>query len=88
MTLQILDTAKEPAASGFRTSCVRDKATSAHAIECFGFDRVMFGGDWPVVELAGSYRRWVDLVDGVVVGASLAERRKLYRENAIAFYRL
>jgi L-fuconolactonase len=60
----------------------------AHAIECFGFDRVMFGGDWPVVELAGSYRRWVDLVDGVVVGASLAERRKLYRENAIAFYRL
>jgi len=60
----------------------------AHAIDCFGFDRVMFGGDWPVVELAGSYRRWVDMLDVVVAGASLAERRKLYCDNAIAFYRL
>jgi L-fuconolactonase len=60
----------------------------AHAIECFGFDRVMFGGDWPVVELAGSYRRWVDLVDSVVAGSTPEERRKLYRDNATAFYRL
>jgi L-fuconolactonase len=60
----------------------------AHAIECFGFDRVMFGGDWPVSELATSYRRWVALVDRVVSGASDSERRRLYRDNAIAFYRL
>jgi L-fuconolactonase len=60
----------------------------AHAIECFGFDRVMFGGDWPVSELATSYRRWVDLVDSVVAGASESVRRRLYRDNAIAFYQL
>jgi L-fuconolactonase len=60
----------------------------AHAIECFGFDRVMFGGDWPVSELATTYRRWVDLVDSLVAGASENERRRLYRDNAIAFYRL
>jgi len=60
----------------------------AHAIDCFGFDRVMFGGDWPVSELASTYRRWVEVVDTVVAGASEAERRKLYRDNAIAFYRL
>ena len=60
----------------------------AHAIECFGFDRVVFGGDWPVSELASTYRRWVDLVDSIVAGASEAERRRLYRDNAIAFYRL
>jgi L-fuconolactonase len=60
----------------------------AHAIECFGFDRVVFGGDWPVSELASTYRRWVDLVDSVVAGASEAERRRLYRDNAVAFYRL
>jgi L-fuconolactonase len=59
-----------------------------HAIDCFGFERVMFGGDWPVSELATSYRRWVDLVDMVVAGASNAEKRRLYRDNAIAFYRL
>ena len=60
----------------------------AHAIDCFGFDRVMFGGDWPVSELASTYRRWVDLVDLVVADASDSERRRLYRDNAIAFYRL
>ena len=48
----------------------------------------MFGGDWPVSELATSYRRWVDLVDLVVAGASIGEKRRLYRDNAIAFYRL
>jgi L-fuconolactonase len=59
-----------------------------HAIDCFGYDRVMFGGDWPVSELATSYARWVALVDRVTATASAAERRKLFRDNAIAFYRL
>lgn len=60
----------------------------AHAIECFGFDRVVFGGDWPVVELAASYAAWVDVIDRVTAGASQAELRKLYRDNAIRHYRL
>ena len=72
VTLQILDTAKEPAASGFRTSCVRDKATSAHAIECFGFDPVIFGGDWPVLDSAATYAEWPTVVDRIAAGASRA----------------
>ncbi|MEM8852114.1 MAG: amidohydrolase family protein [Pseudomonadota bacterium] len=59
-----------------------------HAIDCFGFDRVMFGGDWPVLTLASDYPRWVESVDRVVAGASSEDTRKLYRDNAIAFYRL
>jgi L-fuconolactonase len=59
-----------------------------HAIDCFGFDRVMFGGDWPVSELATRYLRWVALVDAVTSRASPVERRKLFRDNATAFYRL
>ena len=60
----------------------------AHAIERFGFDRVMFGGDWPVSELATSYSRWVALVDAVAADATPAEKRRLFRDNAIRFYRL
>jgi L-fuconolactonase len=59
-----------------------------HAIQCFGYERVMFGGDWPVSELATTYRRWVDLVEQVIAPASKAEQRKLFRDNATAFYRL
>ncbi|QIG52251.1 amidohydrolase family protein [Nordella sp. HKS 07] len=60
----------------------------AHTIDTFGFDRIMFGGDWHVLELAGTYPDWVDIVDWVVEGASADEKRKLFRDNAIRFYRL
>jgi L-fuconolactonase len=60
----------------------------AHAISSFGFDRVMFGGDWPVSELATSYKRWVDAVDAVTAKASLEEKRKLFRDTCNTFYRL
>ncbi len=60
----------------------------AHAIDCFGFGRVMFGGDWPVSELATRYRRWVETVDQVTAGTSDADLCKLYRDVAIDFYRL
>jgi L-fuconolactonase len=59
-----------------------------HAIDCFGFDRVMFGGDWPVSEHAIRYVQWVDIVDRVCADASDTELRKLYRDNATRFYRL
>jgi L-fuconolactonase len=60
----------------------------AHAIEVFGYRRCMFGGDWPVSELATRYPRWVALVEAVTAGASSADRRRLWRETAIEFYRL
>ena len=60
----------------------------AHAIDCFGFDRAMFGSDWTVMELATRYPDWVALVDETIAGASAAEKRKLYRDNAIRIYRL
>ncbi len=60
----------------------------AHAIEVFGFDRSMYGGDWHVAELAVGYPEWVDIVDWVTAGASPEEKRKLFRDNAIRFYRL
>lgn len=60
----------------------------AHAVETFGFDRIMYGGDWHVLELASTYPEWVDIVDWVTEGATPEERRKLFRDNAIRFYRL
>jgi L-fuconolactonase len=59
-----------------------------HALEAFGFERVMFGSDWPVSEQTHPYQTWVEIVDDAVRGTSEAERRRLFRDNAIAFYRL
>jgi L-fuconolactonase len=60
----------------------------AHAISAFGYDRVMFGGDWPVLTLASDYARWIKLVDAVTASASREDKHKLYRNNAKAFYRI
>ena len=59
-----------------------------HAINCFGYERVMFGGDWPVSELATSFPRWVALVDRSCAAAMPSERRRLFRDNAERFYRI
>jgi len=60
----------------------------AHAIDAFGFDRVMYGSDWHVLELACTYPRWVEIVDAMTRDATPVEKRKLFRDNAIEFYRL
>ena len=59
-----------------------------HALEAFGFGRVMFGSDWPVSEQTHRYGQWIETVDRALGGASEDERRKLFCDNAIAFYRL
>ena len=59
-----------------------------HAIECFGFDRCMFGGDWPVSRLATPYAGWVEALDKIVAGSSPAEIRELYGDTARRVYGL
>jgi L-fuconolactonase len=59
-----------------------------HVIDTFGFGRVIYGGDWPVAFQATEYPRWVSTLEEAVAGASEHELRALFRDNAIAFYRL
>ena len=59
-----------------------------HVIESFGWDRVMFGSDWPVCNLTASYQRWVATVLSLTHSAGEANQRKLFHANAIRIYRL
>jgi L-fuconolactonase len=59
-----------------------------HVVDCFGFDRVMFGGDWPVSTQATDYPRWVATLDDALRGCSPEEMRKVYVRNAESFYRV
>ena len=56
------------------------------AVECFGFDRALFGGDWPVATLATGYARWIHTVNAMVESASEADRLKLFQTNAERIY--
>jgi len=59
-----------------------------HVVECFGPDRILYGGDWPVSELAGGYLQWLATLDLATQGFSPVEKRKLFRDNAVKAYRL
>ena len=58
------------------------------AFEAFGADRIMFGGDWPVVNLAATWTQWLRTLNELAGGFSEADRRKLFRDNAASFYRI
>jgi L-fuconolactonase len=59
-----------------------------HALECFGFGRLLFGGDWPVATLATSYQRWVETVQQLFSFAKRDERIQLFQTNAERIYRV
>ncbi|MEX2142323.1 MAG: amidohydrolase family protein [Pirellulales bacterium] len=57
-----------------------------HVYECFGPDRVMFAGDWPVCTLAMSLAEWVATLQQVVASRPVAEQKQLFHDNAARFY--
>jgi L-fuconolactonase len=57
-------------------------------LETFGEDRVMFGGDWPIILLASTYRRWYDVLSDLTSHLSPEAGRKFWGDNARRFYRL
>ncbi|MGH9453797.1 MAG: amidohydrolase family protein [Terriglobia bacterium] len=59
-----------------------------HVIACFGWDRVMFGSDWPVCTLASPLRGWVETLESLVSSQPETNRTKLFHDNAIRVYRL
>lgn len=79
--------------SGVLAHCAPGWATAAvvrpyveHCIESFGWDRVVWGGDWPVCTMRASLRQWVATTHEIVAGASDGERRRLFHENAERIY--
>jgi predicted TIM-barrel fold metal-dependent hydrolase len=59
-----------------------------HVIECFGWDRVMFGSDWPVCTLASTFGDWYHTLVELTRDAGEVNQRKLFHDNACRIYRL
>ncbi len=56
------------------------------AIERFGVDRLMYGGDWPISELAGGYARTWDALTQVLAPLSAGERDAVLEGTARRVY--
>lgn len=59
-----------------------------HVIDCFGWDRVVWGSDHPVVTRGGSLTDWVTATRKIIETASVDEQASLLNANARRIYRL
>lgn len=59
-----------------------------HVLGMFGFDRVMFGSDWPVCTLAADYQRVIDTTRELLKSLRPFEKESVFGGVAKAFYRL
>ncbi len=57
-----------------------------HVLAAFGPKRVMWGSDWPVLELAGDYSGWLQTAQTLTQELSTDDRAALFAQNAIKFY--
>ncbi|MFE2061121.1 amidohydrolase family protein [Streptomyces sp. NPDC059467] len=57
-------------------------------LSAFGSDRLMFGSDWPVANLAGGWNRWAATVDDLLDGCTADENSAILAGTATTFYRL
>jgi predicted TIM-barrel fold metal-dependent hydrolase len=59
-----------------------------HTIQSFGWDRVVWGSDWPVCTLGGGLSSWVAATHALIAGASREERESLLSGNARRIWNL
>ncbi len=59
-----------------------------HLLACFGPQRLLWGSDWPVVELAGGYLRWNAATVALLAARTADERAAILGGNARRFYGL
>ena len=58
------------------------------ALDLFGPDRLMYGGDWPITELNGGYQSAWQVVDGLAAELSEPERSSILGGTAARIYHL
>ena len=59
-----------------------------HLLASFGPDRLLWGSDWPVVNLGGGYARWRAATDRLLETLSGDDRAAILGGNAARFYGL
>ena len=57
-----------------------------HVFACFGPKRLLWGSDWPVVDLAGGYAKWFAAAETLLAGLSPDEKAAIFGANAARVY--
>jgi len=72
------------AAPGWQIADLRQAVD--HVLACFGPGRLLWGSDWPVVNLAGGYAKWLAAARALLADLSLDEKADVFGNNAARVY--
>jgi predicted TIM-barrel fold metal-dependent hydrolase len=59
-----------------------------HVAACFGFERMVWGSDWPVCTLGGGLSTWIGATQALLSGVSLEDKRRVFSENARRLWKI
>ena len=74
--------------AGERTDADSLRPYLQHLLASFGPTRLMWGSDWPVLNLAGEYQGWLALVRDFLAPLPAGQQAAILGANAQHFYRL
>ncbi len=81
--------------SGILAYCAPGEANEAairpfvdHVLEVFGPERMVWGSDWPVIELANGLQDWLEVTDAILGALSFDEASAIGYRNATTIYKL
>ncbi len=59
-----------------------------HVLDAFGKDRILWGGDWPVINLGGGLASWINITKTLLAPLSDDEINAIAADNAVRIYGL
>ena len=59
-----------------------------HVLECFGPNRMVWGSDWPVVNLGKGIQEWIKVTNSILAKLSSDEASKIGSFNAERIYKI
>jgi L-fuconolactonase len=59
-----------------------------HVADCLGWERVLFGSNWPVSLAVTGYRNWAQIVSAVLSPSDESRLQALFADNAVSLFGL
>jgi L-fuconolactonase len=59
-----------------------------HLLDSFGATKLMWGSDWPVINLASQYEQWLEMTKTFLTDLPEQDQQSVWATSAETFYKL
>lgn len=59
-----------------------------HLLDCFGPQKLMWGSDWPVINLVSNYHQWLNMTTTFLAALPESDQNAIWAKTTQSFYKL